>query len=409
MRVTQHNGRANKKGAYSAKHNDRNFDISKADHIDPERTKNNKTWIWDPESKNFEEAEKKFYEQHFEAYIENQNARDAKYRHKNQDEKRHKTLNKYYTSTDFCPEETLLQVGKADDCIDPETLWQIALEQKKWEERTYPQCVYLDMALHTDEQGAPHVHIRKVWVGHNNHGEEVVGQKKALTEMGVQLPDPSKPDSQRNNRKQTYSAACRQHLIKVCQHEKYNLKDFIETEPLDTKRGLSLIEYQRQQEQNKVTQAITDTRELLQINEDLKRENGILLRQEDIDHAISKAKTKNGKIELPKKDFDELVATRNFWLKTYDEIKEKAFFDEKEQIKQKEAELEQKERDLYAEKTRLQQGFRFDEQIELERLRTERDERNAVYKFNPNAKIVYDQAKKELDAQTQTKSRGISR
>ena len=36
MRMTIHNGRAGKDGSYNPRHNDRNFDISHAEHIDPE-------------------------------------------------------------------------------------------------------------------------------------------------------------------------------------------------------------------------------------------------------------------------------------------------------------------------------------------------------------------------------------
>lgn len=44
-RTTLHNGRKNKQGqAYSPKHNDRKFDLDKAEHIDPERTKENVYW-----------------------------------------------------------------------------------------------------------------------------------------------------------------------------------------------------------------------------------------------------------------------------------------------------------------------------------------------------------------------------
>lgn len=39
MRATIHNGRTGKDGAYNTKHNDRQFDIRNAEHIDPERVK----------------------------------------------------------------------------------------------------------------------------------------------------------------------------------------------------------------------------------------------------------------------------------------------------------------------------------------------------------------------------------
>lgn len=46
MRMTVHNGRAGKNGVYSPKHNDRQFDISSAEHIDPERMPGNVYWNW---------------------------------------------------------------------------------------------------------------------------------------------------------------------------------------------------------------------------------------------------------------------------------------------------------------------------------------------------------------------------
>lgn len=46
LRVTGHNGRFG-----SAKHNGRDFDLSKADHIDPKRTPQNFYWVWNGGSK----------------------------------------------------------------------------------------------------------------------------------------------------------------------------------------------------------------------------------------------------------------------------------------------------------------------------------------------------------------------
>lgn len=41
MRLTRHNGRADKNGAYNPKHNDRSFDIENSDHIDAKRARHN--------------------------------------------------------------------------------------------------------------------------------------------------------------------------------------------------------------------------------------------------------------------------------------------------------------------------------------------------------------------------------
>lgn len=76
MKVTIHNGRTGKEGVYNPKHNDRNFDLSNAEHIDPERTKNN--WYWncfDNPNMSFEEVERNFYEEHCAAHLKAQNER----------------------------------------------------------------------------------------------------------------------------------------------------------------------------------------------------------------------------------------------------------------------------------------------------------------------------------------------
>ena len=61
MRATIHNGRTSHLGAFTPKHNDRNFNISHAEHIDPERVKDNRYWNWTGKKITFEDAEIAFY------------------------------------------------------------------------------------------------------------------------------------------------------------------------------------------------------------------------------------------------------------------------------------------------------------------------------------------------------------
>lgn len=44
MKLTRHNGRAGKNGAYNPKHNDRRFDVENSGHIDPQRARKNIYW-----------------------------------------------------------------------------------------------------------------------------------------------------------------------------------------------------------------------------------------------------------------------------------------------------------------------------------------------------------------------------
>lgn len=249
MRGTSHNGRAGKNGVYSVKHNDRNFDVDSAEHIDKDRMNGN--WYWQRYQKEqdmtFEECEKRFYEENF---TESLNAKNERYKQQGHKE-RMKTMDEYRENRLSCPEETLLQVGKTGESIDPDLLKQICIEHINWEMKTFPNVKVLDAALHVDEEGAPHMHERKVWIAHSDDGL-VVGQAKALDEMGIQRPHPEKKKDRYNNPKTTYTAMCREHFLEVC--KEHGLE--IELEPdKASKRGLELTEYKRKQEQEKAEQA----------------------------------------------------------------------------------------------------------------------------------------------------------
>lgn len=250
MRPTIHNGRAGKDGAYNPKHNDRNFDISSAEHIDPERMPGNVYWNWTGKNVSFEDAEKAFYEKHIREHLDAQNARYEAHRHP----ERMKTMDEYRSNPRTCPEETILMIGHRGDSIPPKTLWAICQDLKDWEENSIPGLKVLNMALHVDEQGASHVHMRKLYVYSNKNGVESISQSKTLEGAGIPLPHPDKPIGRHNNRKQTFSAMERQAMYEICKG--YGLASFIEMKPRErSKSGQTLIEYQAQQAEERAKAA----------------------------------------------------------------------------------------------------------------------------------------------------------
>lgn len=237
MRATIHNGRTGKDGAYNTKHNDRQFDIRNAEHIDPERVKNNRYWNWTGNPKmSFEDAEAAFYEQHIKQHLDAQNARYMAQRHA----ERAKTMDEYRKSPQTCPEEVILQIGKMGDTIPADMMARIIQEQINWEQQQFPGVKVLDVALHMDEQSAPHIHERRAWVYTDRDGNWAISQNKSLEQMGVELPNPNKPRSRFNNRKMTFSRMCREHLLQICREHGLEIEEIPQEKSLS---GRTLEDY----------------------------------------------------------------------------------------------------------------------------------------------------------------------
>lgn len=249
MRATIHNGRTGKDGAYNTKHNDRQFDISHAEHIDPERIKDNRYWNWtgNPET-TFEAAEIAFYEKHISAHLEAQNARYRAQRHA----ERAKTMDEYRKSPQTCPEEVILQIGKRGDTIPADMMARIIQEQINWEQKTFPGVKVLDVALHMDEQGAPHIHERRAWVYTDKAGNLAISQNKSLEQMGVELPNPNKPRSRFNNRKQVFSRMCREHLLQICREHGLEIEEIPQEK---SRNGRTLDDYKAGEAEKRAAEA----------------------------------------------------------------------------------------------------------------------------------------------------------
>ena len=249
MRATIHNGRTSHLGAFTPRHNDRNFNISHAEHIDPERVKNNRYWNWtgNPET-TFEAAEAAFYEKHIRQHLDAQNARYKAQRHA----ERTKTLDEYRRSPQTCPEEVILQIGKLGDTIPADMMARIIQEQINWEQKQFPGVRVLDIALHMDEQGAPHIHERRAWIYTDKDGNTAISQNKSLEQMGVELPNPDRPRGRFNNRKQTFSKRCREHLLQICREHGLEIEEIPQEK---SQSGRTLEDYKANEAEKRAAEA----------------------------------------------------------------------------------------------------------------------------------------------------------
>lgn len=147
---------------------------------------------------------------------------------------------------EHCPEETIWMIGNSDEKLPVKFLQNIWKEQRAWMESEFPQMKILDFAIHVDEQGQNHLHERHVFIGHDKAGREVVGQNKALAEMGISAPNPEKPTGRHNNAKMTYTAKCREHFQEIC--KRHGLE--IEVQPRErSEMGLTQAEYKTRREE----------------------------------------------------------------------------------------------------------------------------------------------------------------
>ncbi|SFC12239.1 hypothetical protein [Butyrivibrio sp. YAB3001] len=235
MRCSRHNGRSGAHGAYNPKHNDREFELEKAEELKRELTRNNLYWnCIDREvvrhdqrgegDHTFTEIEKGFYDLVYNAYIEGQNARNEAARHS----ERNRTADDLRENPKTCPEETIYQIGNLDKHVDYEVLAKVTFEFFNLLQEKYGSHMHiLDWALHLDE-GTPHIHERHVFDVINKYGERQPKQEEALKELGFELPNPEKKPGKYNNRKMSFDAECRNLFLETC--KKYGLE--IEGNPI---------------------------------------------------------------------------------------------------------------------------------------------------------------------------------
>lgn len=239
IRVTLHSQRQ----GTSAKHNDRSFDLTHAAHIDQNLSGINLLWSYKDgpyigNSGRFEAVEMEFYSKTFKASVEAQNARNDVSRHS----ERNKSTDDLYEGRNTRPDEILIYLGGRDQHADPAVLWQVWDDYRTWMMQSYPNVNILTAALHLDEEGAPHLHVRQVYIGHDRDGHAVPSQTKALAEMGIKRPDPSKKTSRCNNAKMTFTAICRKTMQDIAIRHGLNIEDVPRSKDLS---GRSLPEFQK--------------------------------------------------------------------------------------------------------------------------------------------------------------------
>lgn len=305
MRVTNHSSR--KKG--SAKHNDRQFDTSKASHIGDGKNHYLNLAAEGDDTLDFETAEKRFYEKHFKAMIEETNERARKSRHL----ERLTDGAKLWESVRTKPEEVILQIGNVSERVEPKLLIDAFNEYMKWYHENFGKHVkVLNVAVHMDEK-TPHIHMRQVWA-YTKDGNRYIGQDKALEQMGFKLPDPEKKRDRHNNRKIKFTEMCKEKWQEVVLSKGLE----IETEPMKlapNQQNLDKNDYIVQKQAEEITrqgeeiakQGEEITKQKKRISK-LERERELLTDVElkEIKNSAKKTFLNENNVTLPLEEFNRL-------------------------------------------------------------------------------------------------------
>lgn len=271
------------RNGHSGKHNDRQFNIDHAGHIND--TRDNIYWnIYDGEYKtggqhqySFDETEKKYYTDHYSAALELQN---DKYK-KNRQYKRCKTIDDILYSAKSGPDETILQIGsKQTGGTDRNILIDCVHKFLATVEERYKQYHVLNYAFHFDET-TDHIHLRGVFDYTDKNGNLKVGQKEALKQMGIQCPNVGNEDTRYNNRKMTFSQELRETWQQIVIAHGID----IETEPLEQgKIRIPTNQYKAEQEQKHYDELKKQVKDIQQAEGNLEqREQTITTWQDEIE------------------------------------------------------------------------------------------------------------------------------
>lgn len=269
MRASGHNGRTSQKGTpFKASHNDRDFDTTKASHIDSDKTKDNviiKTFEADKDM-TLEEYEKYMYQVYFK---DGQEAKNARYKAQGHAEKM-KSVEELYTDKRKCPEERIVQLGKGKE-VDRDKFEEVAKDyvrafNKKWGSN----IKIMDISFHYDES-AWHAHIRRFYMTEDKDGNLIPSEAGALRELGIERPNLEAKEGRYNNAKISFTEMDRALFLEVCQEHGIE----VETEPIHGQKRKSKIEHEIEEakmELKEVLEEVTEMKSKAQTLKDVLKE-----------------------------------------------------------------------------------------------------------------------------------------
>lgn len=251
-KATYTQGRGSKaKGAYNPNHNTLEATRKGQSHIDEERMHLNRYIRFDRNGRghtsaggnggfNATQHERERYEELYGKGLESRNQRYLASRHK----ERCRTMGEIYQDLKTAPLESIWQVGNSHSDMPKEEMrdalikaWNMTIVEFR---KNYGQnMIPLDAALHMDEKVC-HIHFRVTLGAVDEYGHFMPNQTAALTAMGFERPDPSKPRSRYNNALIAFTDTIRERFYQNC--ERCGLEIDREVQNY-SKRQVEILEY----------------------------------------------------------------------------------------------------------------------------------------------------------------------
>lgn len=240
MKATLHIGKG------SVKHNDRNFNLNNATHIDQTRQSEN-FYInrYLDETITFEECERRYFEENYSQWLETQN---EKYRKRRQ-YGYIRSIDDLMKAEKTQPKEMILQIGNKDNQPDKEILFQCIYEfNEEFNKRYGTNAHILDIAIHNDEISS-HAHIRFICDCTEKDGIKKICTDKALKALGIKPPKENAKTDRYNNALQTFTEQIRFIWNTII---KRNGIELDETVVNPSQKHLSVLEYKNKQLQEEI-------------------------------------------------------------------------------------------------------------------------------------------------------------
>ena len=240
MKATLHIGRG------SVKHNDRNFNLNNATHIDQTR-QNDNFYInrYLDDGITFEECERRYFQ---ENYLQGLEAQNEKYRKRRQ-YGYIRSIDDLMKAEKTQVKEMILQIGNKDNHTDKEVLLQCIHQfNEEFNKRYGTNAHILDIAIHNDE-ATPHAHIRFICDYIDKDGLKKISTDKALKKLGIKPPKENAKADRYNNALQTFTEQIRHIWNTIIKRNGIELDETVKSA---SQKHLSVLEYKNKQLQEEI-------------------------------------------------------------------------------------------------------------------------------------------------------------